>query len=693
MPLNLLRRVAGRLRRVLPFRRKPVAPPSAKALGLRGSLSGTTQGHLLSGWAAKIGDAAPRKVEIRGPKGKLTVIADKFRHDLLEAGINDGQHSFRIELPLAWASRSPVRISLVDQQTGVVLESKYVKLNFLERSYDDFDGFLQSSMTQPLISVPLTPSDRRAFAVMENIANMLVREAAALEEPPLVTVIMPVYNRAEIVGKAIASVLAQSYANLELIVVDDASTDATVETLRTISDPRLHLITSAQNRGAGASRTEGLAKAKGSLIAYLDSDNEWDDRYLAAMVGAMARLPDADAAYSGMFLYRGKSEKLSGVRYAHFNPSLLEVRNYMDLNCLVHRRSLVEKAGYLDLNLRHLVDYDFFLRAAHHARIYSIPVVLAHYHYDRAEATITKNTDYPARVRTVRERQKLALSGRTAQARDVLQGDVAVVIASWQALEDLTACIDSLLYQDWNGRLHVIVVDNASDDDVVSYLRAKEAEGKITLICNRKNYGFSYAINQGIAVAPPQADILIANNDTVFQRGAIQALRDALHALPDAGITAPRQMLRAATKTITTHVPYASMSAGGVDVDVQLSAHHRNIGPVPLFQGPGPVELTFAIFFCVLIKRDVIDALGPLDAEYGRHYRSDQTYCAMVRSVLGRKIYYVPDAVAYHGLQKSTEALRSQPVEFDLMYNKNQWDAETRAELGYRLAPWDETPT
>ena len=680
---------------MLAIRNRQGAVRNSAVSGLRGSIAGRTEGLVLAGWAARIGDPAPRKVEIRGPGGKLTLLADTYRKDLADAGINAGGHAFRIAIPRSWASKSPVAITLHDHLTGVALQSKRVQIDALERSYTNFDGFLQSSMTQPMVSAPFTDADRCSFAVMENIANLLVRETEALPDPPLVSVIMPVFDRADIVAKSILSVLQQSYRNLELIVVDDASTDATVDVVETFDDPRLRLITNDQNLGASAARTCGLAASKGALIAYLDSDNTWDDRFLAATVGALTRLSDADAVYSGMYLYRGKAEVLSAVLYGHFNQSLLEMQNYIDLNTFVHRRSLVEKAGYLDASVQRLDDYEYFLRATQGAKLFSVPVLLTHYNFDRADKTITKDHNITDSSTLVRERHGRAVAARLAQTRDILRSDVAVVIASWQALADLTACLESLLYQDWQGKLHVIVVDNASDDDVISYLCEKAAKGLITLIRNQKNYGFTYAVNQGIAAAPPQADILIANNDTVFQRGAVQALRDAAHELPDAAITAPRQMLRANTKTIVTHVPFANRRPKDADVDVTLSAHHRNIGPLPLFQGPGPVELTFAIFFCVLIRRDVIDALGPLDAEYGRHYRSDQTYCALVRSILGRKIYYVPDAVVFHGLQKSTEALRAHPEltrDFDLMYKKNQWDTDTRNELGFRVAPWDDPP-
>ena len=81
---------------------------------------------------------------------------------------------------------------------------------------------------------------------------------------------------------------------------------------------------------------------------------------------------------------------------------------------------------------------------------------------------------------------------------------------------------------------------------------------------------------------------------------------------------------------------------------------------------------------------------GPLDAQFGRHYRSDRIYCDVVRHLLGLRIYHVSDACVVHKLQKSTRVLSGRSnSEFDLMFKKNQWDESTRRSLGFRKAVWD----
>ena len=92
---------------------------------------------------------------------------------------------------------------------------------------------------------------------------------------PLVSVIIPAYNRAHLVGRAIASVFAQSYRNFEIIVVDDASTDDLAATLAEAGGLQLRCITHPRNRGAAAARNTGIAAASGEFVAFLDSDDVW----------------------------------------------------------------------------------------------------------------------------------------------------------------------------------------------------------------------------------------------------------------------------------------------------------------------------------------------------------------------------------------------------------------------------------
>jgi glycosyltransferase involved in cell wall biosynthesis len=99
---------------------------------------------------------------------------------------------------------------------------------------------------------------------------------------PLVSVIMPVYNGMATLERAVRSVQAQSFADWELLVVDDCSTDGSREAVaaRAAADARIRPLRCTENRGPGAARNLGLRSARGQFIAYLDCDDEYDPRYL-----------------------------------------------------------------------------------------------------------------------------------------------------------------------------------------------------------------------------------------------------------------------------------------------------------------------------------------------------------------------------------------------------------------------------
>jgi len=563
--------------------------------------------------------------------------------------------------------------------------------NSPKRNFIDFGGFLANSITSPIVVAPFYEPDKRCFATMENITQYLTG-ISDKNDKSLVSVIMPVYNRISTVKNAIDSVLEQSYSNIELIIVDDGSDDGSKELLESINDPRITLLHNKSCKGVSNARNMGLEAANGKYIAYLDSDNLWDSKYVAAMVGAFLKLPDADVLYSGQLLFKSKQKHPFAVRFGSFNRSLLNNRNYIDLNAVCHTKDLYKRIGGFDETLIRLVDYDLIMRMAEKGQIYSVPVLLSHYIYDNAKNTITNIPDYPKYLEIVREKRKKRID-ETSKKDDIkinkLNQHVSIIIPNYEALEDVKDCINSISAVNTRNWMEIIVVDNSSSQPVVDYLEQIANDDKIKLIKNDINYGFTYAVNQGIELAETDNDIIIMNNDAMLTTGAVEALQKAAYKLSDCGIVVPQQVLPGHTDTINTHVPFAYPQ---YECDVNLSEFHENIINVPVFHSGKVLELNFAPFFCVYIKRDVIESSMGLDAEFGRHYRSDRIFCNYIRYIMNLKIYYIAEAIVYHKLQKSTHELCSKPKKssnFDLMFQKNQWDEELASRLYYKSPLWD----
>jgi GT2 family glycosyltransferase len=209
----------------------------------------------------------------------------------------------------------------------------------------------------------------------------LVRQAKRINRPiatrkaeplPAISVIMPVYNRADTVGRAVGSVLGQSFADFELIVVDDGSTDRTAQALRNIRDPRLRLIELERNVGGNAARNHGIREARSPLITFLDSDDEYLPHRLDSTVRYFAEHPDADLLVDTCIKrWPNAPGKLDLVRQ---NPelsgnelvlaALFDRRLFKATPGITVRREVAVKAGLFDEGLRRRQDYDFILRVA-----------------------------------------------------------------------------------------------------------------------------------------------------------------------------------------------------------------------------------------------------------------------------------------------------------------------------------------
>src|SRR4051812_18759444 len=128
--------------------------------------------------------------------------------------------------------------------------------------------------------------------------------------PGLVSIIIPCYNRADIVGETIASVLRQSYGRFEAILVDDGSTDGTREAIRAYGDPRIRYFYKL-NGGLSSARNCGLEAARGEFIAFLDSDDLWDEWKLAAQMEIFRRHEEVGLIWTDMSTFSRAGEILA----------------------------------------------------------------------------------------------------------------------------------------------------------------------------------------------------------------------------------------------------------------------------------------------------------------------------------------------------------------------------------------------
>jgi len=235
--------------------------------------------------------------------------------------------------------------------------------------------------------------------------------------PPRVSIILPVFNRAATIRRCVDSVRSQTLPDWELVAVDDASSDGSAAIIAAYGDARIRILRHERNRGAAAARNTAMRDARGEYLAWIDSDDEWLPDKLAQQLALLAAT-GAEACACDYFM------STAGHEHPVRIPTSEDWRRTLHTECrlaagstLLVRRACLEKIGLLDEALRSHEDWDWCLRLTQHFRLVVVPELLARIHYggprdprvaaecDRAffEKNVAEFAHYgPAHLRQVR---------------------------------------------------------------------------------------------------------------------------------------------------------------------------------------------------------------------------------------------------------------------------------------------------
>ena len=187
-----------------------------------------------------------------------------------------------------------------------------------------------------------------------------------MTDGPRISVVMPVYNRAGLVQRALRSVFAQTFSDFELIVVDDGSTDDLASALHQFPDPRLGLVRRERNGGIAAARNTGIRASRGAYVAFIDSDDEWLPKMLERQHARLEVVgPERSVALTGFYLERdklGRREVRSLEGSADWYLRLLAGCDVSFGSCALIRRVTFDEIGLFDEGMRRLEDWDWLLR-------------------------------------------------------------------------------------------------------------------------------------------------------------------------------------------------------------------------------------------------------------------------------------------------------------------------------------------
>lgn len=302
--------------------------------------------------------------------------------------------------------------------------------------------------------------------------------------PPLVSVIMPTYNRADFLPGAIESVLSQSYPSLELLLIDDGSTDHTREVCALY--PGIRYIRQAHG-GVSRARNLGLKAACGQYVAYCDDDDVWYSHHLQVLLQCLENRPNIGLIYSDLnWIHKRNSGPLYS---ADFNKTRLEECNYILSSSVLHRRECTDTVGGFDERLSCFEDWDLWLRISDRYLCWHVPNVTGDFvwhgdnmsgydHWQSQHAVSKKRSD--ARADSSWQRA-LLLPGYASLKISALDE-----IARWLGIDIVEAIplireSEELLFEEWRAR------PRKTESDIVNFYDRSRAYIPYLMNCNLKN--------------------------------------------------------------------------------------------------------------------------------------------------------------------------------------------------------------
>ena len=180
-----------------------------------------------------------------------------------------------------------------------------------------------------------------------------------------VSVVIPTYNRADVISRAIDSILNQTYKDFEIIVVDDGSTDYTEDVIDSYSDNRLQYIKFDGNNGANAARNEGIKQADGKYISFLDSDDEFTNKHLEKVISTLSK---SDSKIKGVYVSQVTiehgEEQFSSSASEILSDPIQVIENYPanGFSSFTFDKKVFKKVGSLDEGLKAFQDREFLIR-------------------------------------------------------------------------------------------------------------------------------------------------------------------------------------------------------------------------------------------------------------------------------------------------------------------------------------------
>lgn len=344
-----------------------------------------------------------------------------------------------------------------------------------------------------------------------------------------VSVVLHTHDRLASLEMAIASVIAQTYVDWELIVVDDQSTDGTIDIVDAITrlEPRVRRLV-GPGQGLAAARNVGLSAASGDFVAFLDPDTTWLPEFLELSLFGM-RNNGVRAVHSGVRVHDDVGIHYGGM--SGTQEDLLLVGNFIEINSTVVSRALLEAVGRFDESLKHCVDYDFVLALS----ALEVPTYLPFQgvnHDCRSSAGQVASSASPSWEGVVVGKHLVDWGQLRRDVGDRDRGLVSIIIPTYADWELTAAAVRAVLDNSGGRPFELLVIDNGSRRHVRALLRGLfGASPQVRIERMPRNLNFALANNYGMSLSRGQY-VVTLNNDTEVAEGWLEPLVGPLEAEP-----------------------------------------------------------------------------------------------------------------------------------------------------------------
>ena len=494
---------------------------------------------------------------------------------------------------------------------------------------------------------------------------------------PLVSIIMPTYNRSQMLLLALESIVSQTYSNWEVIVVNDGGDDVENVLATVFAGERIVYVRLPQNHERSHARNTGIRLAKGKYIAYLDDDDQFLPDHLETLVAGL-ETSNYEVAYTDA--YRVTQEKISGryveikrdVPYSYeFSRDNLLQQNFIPILCVMHRRSCLDRTGLFDENLNTHEDWDLWIRMSEETPFHHINKVTAEFSWrlDGSTTTSSRQDDFIATKARIFQRygNPIPQGDELDKKQYQLNSDVrkskgaqfscSIIIPVFNQIELTKQCLTHLAEVTTQTSYEVIVVDNNSSDGTAEFLSS--LSGDIQIINNPENYGFAKACNQGAAAARGKY-IVFLNNDTIPKPGWLKSLVSEVDSHEDVAVVGSKLLY-----------PNNTIQHAGVAFSrySQLPYHIFNGFPENRPEVNSRKEFQSVTAACMLVRKEVFEKIGGFDEGFVNGFE-DVDLCLKIRQ-MGKKVVYQPKSCLYH--LESQSPGRKKHDKFNAERLANRW--------------------